>query len=238
MASWKELDLRISMWYGNFTKTQKPRGKIPSYWHFYNNIGYPTGQASKSLTFFIVSTDAADHADRRGHRTFPRAQALTLPNLSAEISVILAGNEQSLSSADVAAQYPPINNEDGTKALQWFMAEHSSIPQDLQPKSSLDLFWKVTDQHRHVHIFLGHVTPRMLRFSWFGWKQPSSNNFDSQSCYTRGISTTFSDLVRLSSGIGCRALSLLRELGKTNDFYTEMTRHAIESLTEDAVNPA
>ena len=39
-----------------------------------------------------------------------------------------------LTSADVAALYPSINIEDGMKALQWFMAEHSSIPQNLQPK--------------------------------------------------------------------------------------------------------
>jgi hypothetical protein len=39
-----------------------------------------------------------------------------------------------LTSADVAALYPSINIEDGMQALQWFMAEHSSIPQDLQPK--------------------------------------------------------------------------------------------------------
>jgi hypothetical protein len=43
-----------------------------------------------------------------------------------------------LTSADVAALYLSINIEDGMKALQWFMAEHSvshsSIPQNLQPK--------------------------------------------------------------------------------------------------------
>ena len=30
--------------------------------------------------------------------------------------------------------YPWINIEDGMKVLQWFMAEHSSIPQNLQPR--------------------------------------------------------------------------------------------------------
>ena len=39
-----------------------------------------------------------------------------------------------LTSADVAALYPSINIEDDMKALQWFMTEHSSIPQNLQPK--------------------------------------------------------------------------------------------------------
>jgi hypothetical protein len=39
-----------------------------------------------------------------------------------------------LTSADVAALYPSINIEDGMKALQWFMAQHSSIPLNLQPK--------------------------------------------------------------------------------------------------------
>ncbi len=39
-----------------------------------------------------------------------------------------------LTLADVAALYPSINIEDGMKALQWFMPEHSSIPQNLQPK--------------------------------------------------------------------------------------------------------
>jgi hypothetical protein len=39
-----------------------------------------------------------------------------------------------LTSADVAALYPSINIEDGMKALQWFMAQHSSIPVHLQPK--------------------------------------------------------------------------------------------------------
>jgi hypothetical protein len=43
-----------------------------------------------------------------------------------------------LTSADVAELYPSISieesNENGMKALQRFMAEHSSIPQNLQPK--------------------------------------------------------------------------------------------------------
>jgi hypothetical protein len=39
-----------------------------------------------------------------------------------------------LTSADVAALYPSINIEDGMKALQWFMAEHSNMPLNLQPK--------------------------------------------------------------------------------------------------------
>jgi hypothetical protein len=39
-----------------------------------------------------------------------------------------------LTLADVAALYPSINIEDGMKVLQCFMAEHSSIPQILQPK--------------------------------------------------------------------------------------------------------
>ena len=39
-----------------------------------------------------------------------------------------------LTSADVAALYPSINIDDGMKALQWFMAQHTSIPQDLQLK--------------------------------------------------------------------------------------------------------
>jgi hypothetical protein len=39
-----------------------------------------------------------------------------------------------LTSADVAALYPSIKIEDGMKALQWFMAQHSSIPVHMQPK--------------------------------------------------------------------------------------------------------
>jgi hypothetical protein len=30
--------------------------------------------------------------------------------------------------------YPSINMDDGMKALQWFMATQTSIPQNLQPK--------------------------------------------------------------------------------------------------------
>jgi hypothetical protein len=39
-----------------------------------------------------------------------------------------------LTSADVVALYPSINIEDGMNALQWFMAEHTSIPLNLQQK--------------------------------------------------------------------------------------------------------
>jgi hypothetical protein len=39
-----------------------------------------------------------------------------------------------LTSADVAALYPSINIDDGMIALQWFMATHTSIPQNLQQK--------------------------------------------------------------------------------------------------------
>jgi hypothetical protein len=39
-----------------------------------------------------------------------------------------------LTSADVAALYPSIDIDDGIKALQWLMATHTSIPQNLQPK--------------------------------------------------------------------------------------------------------
>ncbi len=46
-----------------------------------------------------------------------------------------------LTSADLAALYrdPLINIEDGMKAQQWFMAEHSSIPQNLQIPQGLRL---------------------------------------------------------------------------------------------------
>jgi hypothetical protein len=42
--------------------------------------------------------------------------------------------EHSLDYADAATLHLSIDIEDGMKALEWFMAKHSSVPRHLQPK--------------------------------------------------------------------------------------------------------
>ena len=87
-----------------------------------NNIGYPTGQVSHFLhSQLIDAVNAHFHVLKDSLSLIRQLEALPKQNIL-------------LTSADVAALYPSINIEDGMKALQWFMAEHSSIPQNLQPK--------------------------------------------------------------------------------------------------------
>jgi hypothetical protein len=76
-----------------------------------------------------------------------------------------------LTLTDVAVLYPSINIEDGMKALQWFMAEHPSTPQNLQPKHLrlarfvLELcrmqgcrgLVSAEDRHSNVHVLFGYV---------------------------------------------------------------------------------
>ncbi len=72
-----------------------------------NNIGYLTGQVSHFLYSQLI-----DEVNAHAH---VHKDSLSL-------------------SADAAALYPSINIEDSMEELQWFMAEHSSIQQNLQPK--------------------------------------------------------------------------------------------------------
>ena len=90
-----------------------------------NNIGYPTGQVSHFLhSQLIDAVNAHTHVLKDSLSLIRQLESMSfLPDQSIF-----------LTSADVAALYPSINIEDGMKALQWFMAEHSSIPQNLQPK--------------------------------------------------------------------------------------------------------
>jgi len=90
-----------------------------------NNIGYPTGQVSHFLhSQLIDAVNAHTHVLKDSLNLIRQLETLSF---SPEKNIFLT-------SADVAALYPSINIEDGMKALQWFMAEHSSIPQNLQPK--------------------------------------------------------------------------------------------------------
>jgi hypothetical protein len=90
-----------------------------------NNIGYPTGQVSHFLhSQLIDAVNAHVYVLKDSLSLIRQLEALSF---SPKQNILLT-------SADVAALYPSINIEDGMTALQWFMAEHSSIPQNLQPK--------------------------------------------------------------------------------------------------------
>ena len=90
-----------------------------------SNIGYPTGQISQFLHSQLI-----DAVNRHDHVL---KDSLSLIRLL-EATPILPDQNIFLTSADVAALYPSINIDDGMKALQWFMAQHTNIPQDLQRK--------------------------------------------------------------------------------------------------------
>ena len=87
------------------------------------NIGYPTCQVSHFLHCQLISAVNA-HAN-------VLKDSLSLIRLL-ESTPISPKSNLSLTSADDAALYPSINIEDGIQALQWFMANHTRIPQDLQ----------------------------------------------------------------------------------------------------------
>mmetsp|Transcript_40948 Transcript_40948/g.85450 ORF Transcript_40948/g.85450 Transcript_40948/m.85450 type:complete len:573 (-) Transcript_40948:730-2448(-) len=90
-----------------------------------NNIGYPTGQVSHFLHCQLIdAVNAHTHVLKDSLSLIRQLESLSF---SPEQNILLT-------SADVAALYPSINIEDGMKALQWFMAQHSSIPLNLQPK--------------------------------------------------------------------------------------------------------
>jgi hypothetical protein len=90
-----------------------------------NNIGYPTGQVSHFLHSQLI--DAVNAHAYVLKDSLSLIRQLELLSFSPTQNILLT-------SADVAALYPSINIEDGMKALQWFMAQHSSIPEHLQPK--------------------------------------------------------------------------------------------------------
>ena len=90
-----------------------------------SNIGYPTGQISQFLHSQLI-----DAVNRHEHVL---KDSLSLIRLL-ESTPFLPDQTFLLTSADVAALYPSININDGMTALQWFMAQHTSIPQDLQRK--------------------------------------------------------------------------------------------------------
>lgn len=90
-----------------------------------NNIGYPTGQISHFLHCQLI-----DSVKRHPNVLQDSLELIRL----LESMPISPEHELLLTSADVTALYPSINIEDGMKALQWFMAEHTSISPVLQPK--------------------------------------------------------------------------------------------------------
>lgn len=90
-----------------------------------SNIGYPTGQISQFLHSQLI--DAVNRHEHVLKDSLSLIRQLESMPLSPEQNILLT-------SADVAALYPSINIDDGMTALQWFMAEHTSIPRNLQPK--------------------------------------------------------------------------------------------------------
>jgi hypothetical protein len=79
------------------------------------------------------------------------------------------------------------------QALQWFMAEHSSILQDLQPKYLKLRLARFVLKNNYVECkgikgsFLQRISTAMstsfsVQFSLSGWKHPSSMNFNGKSC--------------------------------------------------------
>ncbi len=89
------------------------------------NIGYPTGQVSHFIhSQLIDAVNAHVYVLKDSLSLIRQLEALSF---SPKQNILLT-------SADVAALYPSINMEDGMTALQWFMAEHTSIPQTLQQK--------------------------------------------------------------------------------------------------------
>ena len=90
-----------------------------------SNIGYPTGQISQFLHSQLI-----DAVNRHVHVL---KDSLSLIR-QLESMPLSPDQHLFLTSADVAALYPSINIDDGMKALQWFMATHTNIPQNLQPK--------------------------------------------------------------------------------------------------------
>lgn len=90
-----------------------------------NNIGYPTGQVSHFLHCQLI--DAVNKHPHVLQDSLGLIRLLESMPISPEQDLLVT-------SADVAALYPSIDIEDGMKALEWFMAEHTSIPLVLQPK--------------------------------------------------------------------------------------------------------
>jgi hypothetical protein len=83
-----------------------------------NNNGYPTGQVSHFLHSQLI--DAVNAHAYMLKDSLSLIRQLELLSFSPMLIILLT-------SADV-------NIEDGMKALQWFMAQHSSIPVHMQPK--------------------------------------------------------------------------------------------------------
>ncbi len=96
-----------------------------------NNVGYLTGQVSHFLhSQLIDAVNAHANVLEDSLSLIRQLELLSFsPTLNLRLNILFT-------SADVtvAAIYPSINIEDGKKVLQWFMAQHSSIPVHLQQK--------------------------------------------------------------------------------------------------------
>lgn len=90
-----------------------------------SNIGYPTSQVSHFLHCQLI--EAVNKHENVLKDSLSLIRLLESTPASQEKKIFLT-------SADVAALYPSINIEDGMQALRWFMANHTSIPQNLQHK--------------------------------------------------------------------------------------------------------
>ena len=84
-----------------------------------SNIGYPTGQISHFLHSQLI--DAVNRHENVLKDSLSLIRLLEATPISPDQNILLT-------SADVVALYPSINIEDGMTALQWFMAKHTSIP--------------------------------------------------------------------------------------------------------------
>ena len=80
------------------------------------SIGHPTGQISHFLHCQLI--DAVYRHENVLKDSLALIRLLEATPISPDQNIFLT-------SADVAALYPSINIEDGMKAMQWFMAEHS-----------------------------------------------------------------------------------------------------------------
>jgi hypothetical protein len=201
-----------------------------------NNIGYPTGQVSHFLHSQLK--------DAVNAHTHVLKDSLSLIRQLESMSFSLEQNIL-LTSADVAALYPSINIEDGMKALQWFMAEYTSIPQDLQPKY-LKLARFVLENNyveckgiegsflQKIGTAMGtsfSVTYATIFMIWL--ETPIINEFRQQIVlYKRYID----DIFLIWSGSSAELCRFREKLGNAND-NIKLEWQGTPSA-EDAVNPA
>ena len=103
-----------------------------------SNTGYLTAQISHLLHSQLI-----EYVLNHPHVLI---DSLTLIRILENFEVH-AHTQVFITTADVTALYPSINIEAGLEALRWFMAEHTKIPQKLQP------FYLDLDSRQIVNLF-------------------------------------------------------------------------------------